>query len=610
MNRMRLLITMFWLTAATLPAAAQNLYGGNPADADMLESGFSNPALNVLVKDRITLALTSHQNGVAGKFLAVRSGFITYNFPWIVRGLSVGAQFLQAGLYSQNEIRAAYGRRLLRDFAVGASVDLFNRSFDKTRFSTDFNRDDPVFRNGTSKFGLSLGVGLLAKVHRNLTLGLCIENVNKPNVAMGPTAFNYPMMLSLGLKWTGRRVSGWSTVQPVRMDGFSGSEVGTTASRTPQATQFGMEVPFERASVRAAMDASAATVEVEAPIVRSFYFNYRYAYPLSSINVASSGTHRFGFFADLDRMPVLPAYPMLPIVPPFHTEVSPLDANPRGFVLVYADTDSLSKMQLRVHRNVEDGIQLQNLALLFPEDLGDLKASLQPTRLKEINLLDVRDPTLHLQGLYSMRYLGAVEGIGLLLKDLKFPPATEFLAFAGAERRAIALCNLVTGDHKAVKSNVPLYAADKQPLSPEQLASVIGVADETQELLYPDRIVFHIVPVFRSFEGARWWLEVRDSKEICVYSRSEAGTPPDSLSWNWRDSQGRIIAPGVYTYMIRTENQRKVTDFSHRRGFKVTYQHRAVAIEVTRTPRPADFQGEKYIFVVGAHKSSRTGPLE
>jgi hypothetical protein len=604
MSFRRILIIILGLNAVMLPAAAQNIYGGNPADEQMLEAGFSNPALNALVKDRLALAMTAHQTGVAGKFAAVRSGFITYNFPWIVRGLAVGGQFFHAGLYSQNDLRFSYGRRILANLALGGSFDIFSRSYDRSQFVM-FDDRDPVFRDGTSKFGVSLGLGIHYKPSRNLYLGLTLEHLNQPNLALGSVPFRQPLLVSFGLKWHGRQVNGFSAVRPVRTD-----DAKNAAARTLQTTQAGVEIPFERAVVRAALDPATAQVEVEAPLIRSFFFNYRYGYPLSEINVASNGTHRFGFFVDLDRMPVLPPYPLMPSVPKMHAEVSALDAQPHGFVLVYASTDSVSKMRLFVHRSVESGIRPQNLTLLFPEDLGDLKASLQATKLKEINLLDVRDPTLRLQGLYSTRYRGSMEGIGLQLKDVNPPPKTEMLIFSGAERRAFALSNLITGDRLAVKTKIPLYAADRTPVSIDRISEMADMAEETQELLYPDRVVFHIVPVFRSFTGCRWWLEVRDSKETCVYAHTGSGLPPDSMDWDWREANGNIIAPGVYTYLLRTQDSQGLTDFSHRGGLKVTYQHRSVTIDITRTPHDADFKADKYIFVIGAHKAAPGPSLE
>ncbi|MBU0509056.1 hypothetical protein KKH27_09510 [bacterium] len=400
-------------------------------------------------------------------------------------------------------------------------------------------------------------------------------------------------------------MNGLSMLQPVRIDDLSG-----TTDRLPSAAQAGIQIPIERASIRASTDASNATVEAEAPVYGSIFVNYRYSYPVSALQIASSGTHRLGFFVDLDRMPVLSSYPLMPALPPVQVEIRPLPAVPRGFTVVRASTDSVSKMRMNIRRSIEEGIHPRHLALLFPEDLGNLRASMNPTRLTELDLLDVRDPTLRLEGLYTPGYRGAVEGIGLLMTQADVPPRAELLTFSGGERRANALVNVMTGDRIAVKAHVPLYEAEWHPMSLAELESVTSTAQEVQELLYPDHVTFYPAAVFRTLRGSQWWLEIRNAREEIVNSFYGRNELPDSLAWDWRDQNDSVIAPGIYTYLLRIVNGQGETDFSQRGQLRVSYEHRSLAIDVTRKPRIGDKEADRYVIIVGSHGTAPPLPAE
>ncbi|HEY3296520.1 MAG TPA: hypothetical protein VGL38_13910 [bacterium] len=580
---------------------AQNMYSGNPADPAMLESGFANPALNAYIKDRLVLAMTSHHVGVAGGLFSIRSGLISYHLPWQIRGAAVAAQFMKVGLYTQNDFRVSYGRRVYGPISAGANIDVFTRGFDRSAFVM-FDERDPVFAGGTNKTSMSLGLGMTVEPYRGMILGFSIEHLNQPDLALGSELFRQSMMASLGLKWHLRGFNATSAVTSLPLAHYSLPASGDAANRLFKYTGGGIDIPVGRASLRAASDASAAQIEAEIPLYEALYVNYRYSYPTTTINVASLGTHRFGFVFDFNRLPPLPAMPFIPALPAIHTEVRPLGAPPSAMYYVYANTDSANVMKLHVRRNVENGISNRSLALVFPEDLGSLKAAQNPTPLKELNPLKVRDPLVRPRGYYSTNYRSALEDIGQQLRGGKSRARQEVISFPGTEKRANALVNALTGDHLAVQTSVPIFTTSSAPLSADSVEKVIAASEDVQRIVQPEQAIFHLVPMFQGPAVDRWSLEIRSAREAAVCGFSGTGSPPDSVAWNWQDSKGQIVSPGLYYYLLKAVDGDGRVTYSDRGKFEVIHRSRSLSIDVTRRSRVGDVDADKYILIVGSER--------
>ncbi|MBD3165333.1 type IX secretion system membrane protein PorP/SprF, partial [bacterium] len=171
---------------------AQNLYLGNPADGDRMEVTFSNPAMNAFIMDRLNMALTSHQIGVAEGAFAIRSGIIGYHFPWQMRGTSLGIQYLQAGLYSYQDLRVSYGRKVAGNLALGVNLSALGRSFNKDEFYLVDERD-PLLQGSMSHWSMSAGLGLAWQPTHQFSLGMSVFNLNMPNQSFGNESLPLPM---------------------------------------------------------------------------------------------------------------------------------------------------------------------------------------------------------------------------------------------------------------------------------------------------------------------------------------------------------------------------------------------------------------------------------
>ncbi len=599
MKRFLFIVLCIFLAASTHQMKAQNLYEGNPADPYLLEAAFSNPALNAGIIDRAALAMTVHHVGVGGDMFALRSGIISYHMPWQVRGMAIGGQFFQAGLYSQTDFRLSYGRRVLPQLSLGANVDLFSRSFDKSRFFK-FEEGDPVFANGYGKIAASFGVGAVVEPYQNLAIGLAFEHFNQPDLALGEDPFVQPLVFSLGIKWLMPSFNVSSSVNRLEVGDYSRLAARRATDDMAQETQLGAEIPIGRSWLRFNSDPTLVQVEAEVPLYRSLYVNYRYGYPLSDINLASIGSQRFGFLYDFNRLPRLSSLPSLPILPSMPSEAPMLNAAPHGQFFVYASTDSLNVIQRTVRRTIEPDVPEHTLAMLLPGDLDGASSSASPDDLQELDVMKVRDPAVRPKGLYSTRYRGALEGIGLQSRMPGSNVQSEVISFPGGERRANALANMMTGDRIAVPAKVPIYAAAQPAGRSNRMLKQDRAAEEVQELVVPNHAAFHIVPIFRSFEGSRWSLEVRSSKDAKVFEYSGTNQPPDSLTWNWRDPSGELVPSGSYYYRASVTDRTGNTAYSERGSFDVTHRHQSLTIDVTTKPKTGEVAADKYILIVGA----------
>jgi hypothetical protein len=583
------------------PVAAQNIYAGNPADPGQLEATFSNPALNIYIRDRLALAMTSHQTGVAEDFFTIRSGILAYHFPWRFRGFAAGAQYLKMGMYSQTDFRVSYGRAVLRQVAVGANLDVFSRSFDASKFVM-FNANDPVFKDGTSTIGVAFGLGAAYEPDPALTIGLSVENLNQPDIAIGSEPFKLPISFSLGLKWHLPTINAVSAIKAVPVETMSSKAVRHAAKEAHEFTQFGAQLPLGRAEIRIAADPSVVQIETEARLYGNVYLNYRYGYPLTDINAASAGTHRFGFLFDFNRMPPLQSMPSMPKTPGLLTGIQPLPVSPHGMYFVYSDADTLTVMDVHSRRNIESNIPSRTLEMLFAQDLNPSNSSRSAAKKSKPEVLPVTDVRSRQHGIYSTGYRSILEGIGQELRSPQTRIRPEVISFPGAERRANALVNMLTGDRLAVPMEIPIFMTEKPLISQDSAAAAAALREETRRVVDPEFTTFHILPLYKSADLAEWRFAIQDMTDAVIVDYSGTGKPPDTLAWNWRNPSGDLVPPGLYFYTLKTSDDKGKVDISARGRFDVFYTRRSVTIDVSRKSRVDNVDADNYIFILGSDR--------
>ena len=585
-------------------AQVVNLYRGNPADLEALEVTFANPAMNAFLQDRLTLALSTHQVGVAGDLFGIRSGLLTYHLPWKLRGVGVGLQSLQAGMYSQNDFRLSYGWKLAEYLAVGANVDFFERSFDRSKFYL-FDENDPVFENGTSKWNQSFGVGFSMLPTQWMNFSMSVEHLNEPDISFGSGIIRQPISFSTGFKFYLGNVNLVSSLTSLNSSDVTAVGASKVGDQLSDRMLYGAELPIENLGLfRFSFGHRAMQFEAETYLYKNWYFNYRYEYPLTEINLASSGTHRFGFLLDLHRLPKLPEPQPLPRIPGVHAAPVRLRpaAKPQGAVFIVADRELVEVQRRRVSRRVDETIDQNRLVTLFPEDLGDIKG-LREDSFTKLDLLkmDVSDPTVRPQGIYSPNYYGVLEGIGFRLQNTSIP--AELFAYSGAERRANALLNVITGGRTAVRKNVPVYVPGQSPLTLVNVSDLLKLNEEYQTVTKPEATTFHIFPAYQENYFAPWRLEIRNSQNEIVFMTEGEGELPAKLNWDWTLRDGQLAPPGHYYYTFAYQNNDREIVYTSRGTLRIIHHNRAYAIDITPNAPLTKMDADRYILILGGDKS-------
>lgn len=584
---------------------AQNITEGNPADRDRLESFFVNPALNAFIRDRVAMTLTSHQAGVGDGIMALRSGMVSWHLPWEFRGIAMGVQYFQAGMYSQSDLRLAYGWKLTDFLALGINADLFSRSFDSDQFYR-FDRNDPVFRNGTTLWNGSVGSGLVFHPVNWMAVGLSADYLNSPDISMGSGKVALPTVVSSGMKIYLGKFNLFSSIPSQRTDTFSAGATGQTVDSPLRKLNFGVEIPFEGYGLlRSEVGRNRFSLEAETPVFRNWFFNYRFDYPLSSLNKASYGTHRFGFILDLHRLPPLPKAMVFPGISGAEIPIvkKRAAAEPKGQIFVFSDADRVIARKRRVLRKVEESIDPASLVSLFPEDLGDISGMEQNLESHGLPEMDAADPTLSPENIYSPKYYGVLEGIGFQLQRAN--KATEILAFSGAERRANALLNVITGGRTAIRSKVPVFLPERSPMETVSVRNLLKLNQELQQVKAPEITHFAVLqPFLKKFQG-RWKFEIRTMTNSVIYSILGEDTLPETLEWNWKYPDGTIVPPGYYFYVFSTDDGQDEWIAQAHGEISIIHRNRTYSIDITNDAPIRDVDADKYILILGGAKTER-----
>jgi hypothetical protein len=126
---------------------------------------------------------------------------------------SVGASFYQrelAGLYQENTLSLGYGLPLDEGlYSAGLVFKLFNQKY----LAPGLQDENPYFSQKTSVTGWGLDLGGLAKLGKNITAGLSLDNLNQPNMAVNSGSVSVvPFQIRAGLAW---RENAWDAATDV-----------------------------------------------------------------------------------------------------------------------------------------------------------------------------------------------------------------------------------------------------------------------------------------------------------------------------------------------------------------------------------------------------------
>jgi hypothetical protein len=161
--------------------------------ADDINSAWINPA--GLTNLSVPAALFTYSKPFSGlDGVDLNSSYAAYAQPFGKYGTAAAswARFATPGLYEEDSFLLSYGYNF-KIFSAGASLKYLGHSV----VTDERTADDTVFSNGTRKGAFSADLGLLKAWTPTFSTGLCVKNLNQPDVGFGSTD-NVPAEFSAG----------------------------------------------------------------------------------------------------------------------------------------------------------------------------------------------------------------------------------------------------------------------------------------------------------------------------------------------------------------------------------------------------------------------------
>jgi hypothetical protein len=179
------------------------------------------------------------------------------------------------------------GQKFFGDIlSLGVNANLLTYSYDKDKFSEDFDLRDPVVARGISLNTFSFGMGLLFRPRWWLAFGVSVDDLNRPNVAIGYDGFKKQSTIKLGA---------CATVYPLM------PQVDLMVAGDEVLLQSAVRQSFldQKLNLLAGYDFSGADKKdlfLEANFVHGqFGLSYSYQYALTELSEMTSGSHRLTF---------------------------------------------------------------------------------------------------------------------------------------------------------------------------------------------------------------------------------------------------------------------------------------------------------------------------
>lgn len=252
---------------------------GNPANYEEPRVLFISPA--AMARQNMAQIATGYELYYSGLFHNVLAALSLPSKRLGVFGWQ--GQYFTAEVYRQADFSFVYGRTLLHQkIGLGLNLGLFFFSYNQGDFQL-VDPGDPVFREGTSKSALDLGLSLLANPIDPLFIGLTIKHLNRPNISLVGDDVRLPIYFQSGL------LLRWAIVSPVINFEYDEQELNIDLGlqRWFLNHKFMIRANYYRYNL-------GVTAGFIIPLANNWVrLDYEYRYPLSELSGASNAYHLF-----------------------------------------------------------------------------------------------------------------------------------------------------------------------------------------------------------------------------------------------------------------------------------------------------------------------------
>lgn len=578
-----ILISSFLLLFGSI-AHSQNMFNDNPADIDGAVAICSNPALGYFVENRLVLGMDARYLGLLDNQLGLRNLYINYIPSWRFRGFSVGAQTFSADIYSQTTFGVSYSRSLLmKNLSVGASVNIFNRGFDKDDFDL-IDSNDPVLGSSLSKTNLDIAMGIAFFPVSNVCVGLSAEHINQPNIAIDGD-YSHPTMISLGAKAYFGRLH--PSLFLSNLEWYDNLTLWDAVKRNKYLLTFGIDYELSnRFIIGSQINRSGLGAGTVFKITDLMGVDYRYEYPMTDINKFAWGSHRLSMVFEFDYVPDY--RPVAEIVEPPVPVYSPpeITVSNSSDLFAFSDVDSVTILEREINRRIGEEFDVNEFAKLKPAELNITRGILQlEDRYFAADTVAVKDPLSELKGAYSTSYRGALNSIVYGIKEKRTLKAS-LVAGPDNLQRANSMYNLISGYGQLFPENlavvVPYYSITDTTVGDINIMAMEPVENRID--IIPEEMNFEILRQNHSGQVSQWALMINTYEDITVKLWNGTGNLPEEIKWDLRDDRGELIKEGQYYYYLEWLEPDGSTRRSFRQQLTVLRIQKRLFIDVTTQP--------------------------
>jgi len=554
------------LTVTLAQAQNEPIFGSTSQVAD-LNDPFSyglNPALGEMTLQQISAGFQVLHLGLLDNSTDLNTGGLIYTTRKFGGGLSLDANYLTTPLWGLKKFRVGYGRRVFAGLSLGLSLGLDQRAFDLSGSDlSQGSHNDPLLTGGLSR---TVGTTSLAAAYsfpmQGVTIGAVLENPHQPNISLGghDDSVYLPATLRAGASWE-------------RELFMLNAGVVDRRWRTTYATSARGYI-YGKHSLLARLESDQWVLGARFSVGQQAWLEYTYTQPKSDLAAMTSGSHgiviswhssgkakpvvRYSH----DRMDDAPYnanlttsgvdfFPQAEAV-----TVAPVEPT-HGFFTVKAVTDTALVRVKRLRRIFDESVDMAQVRRLPRWRIGVMDSTWSNRITWDITegMTDAYPENDLPRGNYSDDYRASMDSLGGNLEsgqggDLIIVADEDQLDRARYLARKVGADSLSAGRVR-IKRLGPLASEKlrRQLLRPVGNDSIPAL-EEITLYQYP-AIPIRLYSLGDVTGTQVWTLEILDSLSRPVVQFNGRGIPPLEVSWDWRDTQGRLVDVDQYSYQLR-----------------------------------------------------------
>ncbi len=530
------------LVGNVLVAFPQNMVSTSPTDFYDPRSSFINPAVIMSQSRQVYAGVQVLQLGfLENNSTAFKHSHLGYSQPYFVlpsTGFGFTAQYLSTPFYNQGNYSFMVAHEIADILTLGARVNLFSKNYD-----LDFiDPNDPVFKNGNTKYAYSYGFGvLIGSAYSSLAVGVAVDHVNRPYISLLGNTVRQPLAVDVGIHYSFLGIR--PTVYFNRQDNLT-------------VTTFGFDLTHRHLGrVGLFYGNKALIIDGKLNLLNEHMsIGYQLDFPLMDLNSYSMGTH---------------------LVSLAYRFAKPDD----GEFEIAADIEYLNIAERKLTVEADRGITLRDLDALEEYkldifDQGSLARIRDSARVVDVSGMKAKPHNQMYDDAYKLYRATLIQ----MVKDqISIKGTTNFdveiLSLPGTGDRAVNLFNFVidslsipedrvniifTNDYanqsqKAITSNPIIEAIRTQKQLSSGKMKHVTVKLENDAILTSDYTTFRITRNRSGRKIVTWRVVIEHDGKI-IQKISGVNEPHD-VTWDWRDENNNLIAHGEYFYYFQWKDE-------------------------------------------------------